>query len=97
MESLIAAGRVLGWAWADGGIDAVDVGADGASSWMRAIVERSTGRAWQRFSATLRPAHCGAHELCSRAQSTDARSQDRERAMPFIGFPSRSCDTLRLR
>jgi DMSO/TMAO reductase YedYZ molybdopterin-dependent catalytic subunit len=77
-DQTLAAGdpvEVWGWAWADGGIDAVDVGADGESSWMRAAVERPTGRAWQRFTATWRPAHRGPHELCSRAQSADGRAQ----------------------
>jgi DMSO/TMAO reductase YedYZ molybdopterin-dependent catalytic subunit len=67
--------EVWGWAWADGGVDAVDVGIDSASDWMQAAVERPTGREWQRFSATWRPERRGAHELCSRARSGDGRSQ----------------------
>jgi len=77
-DQTLAAGEeieIWGWAWADAGVSAVDVSADGADGWMPAAVERPAGRAWQRFAATWRPDHHGAHELCSRARSVDGRPQ----------------------
>jgi sulfane dehydrogenase subunit SoxC len=74
----VAAGEpveVWGWAWADGGVDAVDLGADGEPGWTRAAVEPPAGRTWQRFTATWRPRRRGRHDLCSRAHSADGRSQ----------------------
>jgi hypothetical protein len=68
---------VWGWAWADGGVSAVEVSADDAGGWMPAALERPAGRAWQRFAATWRPRHRGAHELWSRARSADGRRQGR--------------------
>jgi sulfane dehydrogenase subunit SoxC len=65
--------EICGWAWADGGVDAVDVSIEGG--WTRAAIERRTGRAWQRFTTIWRPTRRGAHELSSRARSGDARSQ----------------------
>jgi sulfane dehydrogenase subunit SoxC len=66
---------VWGWAWADGGVDAVAFGADGASKWMRASIEPSVGRAWQRFAVTWRPEHRGQHDISSCALCADGRSQ----------------------
>ncbi|HKE13530.1 MAG TPA: molybdopterin-dependent oxidoreductase [Kofleriaceae bacterium] len=77
-DQTVAAGRpveVWGWAWADGGVDAVDVTADGGASWMRADLEPRTGRTWQRFAATWRPERRGRHELAARARSPDGREQ----------------------
>ena len=67
--------KIWGWAWADGGIGAVDVSTDGASSWMRVVTEPPAGRAWQRFTTTWHPRDPGEHELCSRAQAADGSSQ----------------------
>jgi DMSO/TMAO reductase YedYZ molybdopterin-dependent catalytic subunit len=77
-DQALAAGEpieVWGWAWADGGVRAVDVSVDGASAWTPAAIEPPAGRAWQRFSATLRPEHHGSCEFAARAQSRDGRSQ----------------------
>lgn len=67
--------EIWGWAWADGGVSAVDVSPEGASGWMPAAVERPVGRAWQRFAATWRPMQPGAREVRCRARSTDGRRQ----------------------
>jgi sulfane dehydrogenase subunit SoxC len=67
--------QVWGWAWADGGISAVDVSTDGMSTWMSAAIEPPAGRAWQRFAVTWRPEHWSGHELCVRAQSRGGRFQ----------------------
>jgi len=67
--------EIWGWAWADGGVSAVDVSTDGLSGWTSAAVEPAAGHAWQRFSATWRPDHRGKHELRSRARSEDGRCQ----------------------
>jgi DMSO/TMAO reductase YedYZ molybdopterin-dependent catalytic subunit len=67
--------ELWGWAWADGGVGAVDVGIDGASDWTRAVLEPATGRAWQRFATTWRATRRGRQELGSRARSLDGRSQ----------------------
>jgi DMSO/TMAO reductase YedYZ molybdopterin-dependent catalytic subunit len=70
-----AAAEVWGWAWADGGVSAVDLAADAAPGWMPARVEPATGRAWQRFTTIWRPADRGRYELGSRAWSSDGRCQ----------------------
>src|SRR5262249_50063019 len=67
--------EIWGWAWGDGGVSAVDVSANDGRGWTHAALERSTGRAWQRFAATWRPRHRGAHELWSRAGSVAGRRQ----------------------
>lgn len=61
--------EIWGWAWADGGVSAVDVRVDDERGWTPAAIERPTGHAWQRFAASWRPRHRGAHELWSRAGS----------------------------
>src|SRR5262245_51902326 len=65
---------VWGWAWADGGASAVDINV-GGGVWMRAIVEPPEGRAWQRFTASVRTEVYGKTELSSRAESFDGRRQ----------------------
>jgi sulfane dehydrogenase subunit SoxC len=67
--------ELWGWAWADGGVDAVDVTVDGGATWMPAELEPRTGRTWQRFAVTWRPERRGPHELASRARSPDGRGQ----------------------
>jgi DMSO/TMAO reductase YedYZ molybdopterin-dependent catalytic subunit len=67
--------EVWGWAWADGGVSAIDVSADDGGGWTPAAIERSAGRAWQRFAATWRPRHHGAYELWSRARSATGGPQ----------------------
>jgi DMSO/TMAO reductase YedYZ molybdopterin-dependent catalytic subunit len=67
--------EIWGWAWADGGVSAIEISLDGASSWAPAAVDPAAGRAWQRFAATWRPGHRGSHRLASRATSRDERRQ----------------------
>jgi DMSO/TMAO reductase YedYZ molybdopterin-dependent catalytic subunit len=77
-EATVAAGEstaIWGWAWADGGVDVVDVSFDGAATWTAATLEPASGRAWQRFTAAWRPERRGRHELCSRARSGGGRVQ----------------------
>jgi DMSO/TMAO reductase YedYZ molybdopterin-dependent catalytic subunit len=77
-DQVLAVGEdveVWGWAWADGGVRAVETGVDAASGWTRASVEPPAGRAWQRFTASWRPARRGRYELGSRARSVDGHSQ----------------------
>ena len=63
--------EVWGWAWADGGVSAVDLSTDGMSVWTPAAIEPPAGHAWQRFTATWRPAR--------RGRATRARSRPRRR------------------
>jgi DMSO/TMAO reductase YedYZ molybdopterin-dependent catalytic subunit len=77
-EQVVRAGEevaVWGWAWADGGVGAVDIGVDTEPRWTRAVVEPPAGRAWQRFATTWRAPRRGHYELGSRARSADGRSQ----------------------
>jgi DMSO/TMAO reductase YedYZ molybdopterin-dependent catalytic subunit len=76
--------EIWGWAWADGGVTAVDVGNDGESNAMRAAVEPPAGRAWQRFAASWCPARRGRYELSARARSADGCSQPRSGARNAI-------------
>jgi sulfane dehydrogenase subunit SoxC len=59
--------EVWGWAWADGGIERVEVSVDGGVTWMEAQVEPRTERAWQRFVLPWTPRYPGAAVLCSNA------------------------------
>ncbi len=77
-DQMLSAGEateIWGWAWADGGVNAVDVSVDGASSAMRAEIEPSAGRTWQRFALTWRPDRAGPCQLWSRAHAPDGRTQ----------------------
>ena len=67
--------EVWGWAWADAGIERVDISDDGGATWTAAKVEAREGRAWQRWSASWRPARHGAIQLCSRAVSRTRAEQ----------------------
>ncbi|HET9689322.1 MAG TPA: molybdopterin-dependent oxidoreductase [Pseudolabrys sp.] len=66
---------VWGWAWADGGVTAVEISTRGAPGWTPAAVEPQVGRAWQRFVATVRVGASGSYQLSSRAQSRDGNVQ----------------------
>lgn len=66
--------EIWGWAWADGGVDAVDVSTDGRT-WLAASLEQRGGRAWQRFISTWWPEHLGEVTLYSRARTDDGRVQ----------------------
>jgi hypothetical protein len=80
--------EVWGWAWADGGVTAVELSIGGASERMRATLEPPTGRAWQRFSATWHAEHRRDYELSS-WQRTNKLNRRREHAMQSIAFRSR--------
>jgi sulfane dehydrogenase subunit SoxC len=67
--------ELWGWAWADGGIAAVDVSLDGGAIWIVAEVEAPRGREWQRFSMRWRPERIGPATLCSRATSVNETRQ----------------------
>jgi Mo-co oxidoreductase dimerisation domain len=67
--------QVWGWAWADGGIDRVDVSVDGGATWIEAWVEPREERAWQRFVLFWRTTNPGAVVLCSNAHSRDGARQ----------------------
>ena len=67
--------EVWGWAWADLGIDRVDISVDADKTWMEARVEAREERAWQRFVLSWRPADPGAALLCSKAYSHDGAGQ----------------------
>jgi DMSO/TMAO reductase YedYZ molybdopterin-dependent catalytic subunit len=67
--------EIWGWAWADGGVAAVEISGDGGTSWRRASLEPPAERAWQRHAATWRPRQRGRHELCARAYTADGRTQ----------------------
>jgi DMSO/TMAO reductase YedYZ molybdopterin-dependent catalytic subunit len=66
--------EIWGWAWADGGVRAVDVAVDGPT-WQTATVEPSTGRAWQRFTLSWTPHRRGPATLASRATSSRGEVQ----------------------
>lgn len=57
---------IWGWAWADGGVRAVDVAVDD-TTWRPATLEPPAGRAWQRFALPWTPDRRGAFTLASRA------------------------------
>jgi DMSO/TMAO reductase YedYZ molybdopterin-dependent catalytic subunit len=67
--------EVWGWAWADRGIDRVDVSVDGGATWMEAQVERRAARAWQKFFLSWRVTDPGVVVLCSKAYAHDGASQ----------------------
>ena len=67
--------EVWGWAWADRGIDRVEVSVDDGTTWMEAQVEPRAERAWQRFVLSWRATDLGAVVLCSRAYSHDGATQ----------------------
>jgi sulfane dehydrogenase subunit SoxC len=67
--------EVWGWAWADRGIDRVDVSVDGGATWMEAKVEPRAERAWQRFVLPWRATDPGAVVLCSKAYAHDGARQ----------------------
>jgi DMSO/TMAO reductase YedYZ molybdopterin-dependent catalytic subunit len=67
--------EVWGWAWADRGVERVEVSADGGATWMEGQVEPRVERAWQRFFFHWRATAPGAAVLCSRVHSYDGATQ----------------------
>jgi DMSO/TMAO reductase YedYZ molybdopterin-dependent catalytic subunit len=75
-DASIVTGRpteIWGWAWADGGIDKVDIGIDG--DWKPAALEGASGRAWQRFTFSWAPTNRGGITLASRAFTAKGECQ----------------------
>jgi len=60
---------IWGWAWADGGVQRVDVRTGDGAEWRPASLEPAHGRAWQRFSIRWTPSQRGAVVVASRAQT----------------------------
>ena len=67
--------EIWGWAWADCGIDRVDVSADGGTTWTEAPLEPRAERAWQKFVFSWRATEPGAVVLCSKAYAHDGARQ----------------------
>jgi DMSO/TMAO reductase YedYZ molybdopterin-dependent catalytic subunit len=75
-DASIALGKptgIWGWAWADGGIDKVDISIDG--DWKPAALEGASGRAWQRFTFSWAPTNRGGITLASRAFTAKGECQ----------------------
>lgn len=66
--------EIWGWAWADGGVNQVDVRVDGGK-WEPAQLEPASGRAWQRFTLSWLPSKRGAVTLASRASIASGERQ----------------------
>jgi sulfane dehydrogenase subunit SoxC len=67
--------EIWGWAWADGGVSAVEIAASDGTVNLPATLEAPAGHAWQRFHARWRPQQRGPHEFLSRATSANGRVQ----------------------
>jgi DMSO/TMAO reductase YedYZ molybdopterin-dependent catalytic subunit len=76
-EATLALSReveIWGWAWADGGVRAVDVAVDG-TDWQAAKLEPPNGWTWQRFTLPWVPRRRGRVTLACRATSTSGELQ----------------------
>jgi hypothetical protein len=62
---MAAASEIWGWAWADGGVGAVEVAVNG--EWQAATLEPAAGQAWQRFALRWAFREPGTVNLSSRA------------------------------
>lgn len=67
--------EVWGWAWADGGVAAVDLSFDDGSGWIQAELEPTKGRVWQRFSLAWLPDRSGDVAVRSRARDHNGATQ----------------------
>jgi DMSO/TMAO reductase YedYZ molybdopterin-dependent catalytic subunit len=65
--------EIWGWAWADGGVSAVEVAID--DDWRPANVEPANGRSWQRFALSWTPRLRGTMLLASRAIAANGELQ----------------------
>jgi sulfane dehydrogenase subunit SoxC len=59
--------EIWGWAWADGGVAAVEISTDGGQNWHPAELERPDGWAWQKFRTSWQAEGAGEAVLMSRA------------------------------
>jgi DMSO/TMAO reductase YedYZ molybdopterin-dependent catalytic subunit len=76
--------EIRGWAWSDGGIERVEVSANGGARWTAAEVEARVERSWQRFIMSWRPDASGPVTLCARATSRNGAMQPMNRARNAI-------------
>jgi DMSO/TMAO reductase YedYZ molybdopterin-dependent catalytic subunit len=67
--------EIWGRAWADKGIDRVEIAFGDDERWVAASLEPRNDRAWQRFSMRWAPGTAGAQTLRSRAYSADGEVQ----------------------
>jgi DMSO/TMAO reductase YedYZ molybdopterin-dependent catalytic subunit len=77
-DSTLPAGETVeiwGWAWADGGVDGVELSTGNDSHWASVNVEAREGRGWQHFNTTWLPTLRGRYDLRSRAHSAGGASQ----------------------
>lgn len=75
---------VWGWAWADGGVDAVELSFDDGGTWLKAALEPAQGRTWQRFQRSWLPERSGPVAISSRAHGPDGQVQPRSGARNAI-------------
>lgn len=66
---------IWGWAWADAGIQGVEVSMDGGQNWTAANMEIAVNRAWQRFELMWKPPAHGQYTLMSRATDHTGKIQ----------------------
>jgi DMSO/TMAO reductase YedYZ molybdopterin-dependent catalytic subunit len=67
--------EIWGWAWADGGVAAVEISTDGGKSWAPAALDRPNGRSWQKFRMFWQAEGAGEAVLMSRATGTQGAVQ----------------------
>jgi DMSO/TMAO reductase YedYZ molybdopterin-dependent catalytic subunit len=67
--------EIWGWAWADGGVAAVEVSVDGGRSWRAAELEPRSGWRWQKFHLSLDAGGEGETVLMSRAIDRQGKMQ----------------------
>jgi DMSO/TMAO reductase YedYZ molybdopterin-dependent catalytic subunit len=67
--------EIWGWAWADGGVAAVEISTDGGQSWLAAELAPQSGRSWQKFRAIWNAGGEGEAVLMSRATDHHGRTQ----------------------
>ncbi len=67
--------EIWGWAWADGGVVAVEVSVDGGRSWRAAELERQRDWSWQKFRTVWDVTGEGEAVLMSRAIDRHGKMQ----------------------
>lgn len=71
---------VWGWAWANNGVERVEISADGGVTWLSTSLEQRRQWSWQRFSAQWAPRARGSVRLMARATDTAGVVQPLKRA-----------------